>query len=90
MKGRLFVTIQINDQELYINKKLYDAAGKAGDFVLNTIKNKTKDNNQTQLFYAIMIYLHVQTGELLKNIDLDDLDILMKAWDVPEPEKTKE
>lgn len=79
--------IKINGTDLYINDDLYKTAEKAGEFILNFLRTKTKDKKQIQLYYAILLYLHMNTGELLHLIDTDELDILMKAWDVEQRPK---
>lgn len=73
--------IKINNKELYINSKMYHAASKIAEFILKTMRTKTRSNNQNTFYYAIIIALHTLTGETLSSIDDDELDILMRAWD---------
>lgn len=81
--------IKINGEDLYIPQSLYDTAEQISDFILQTIKTKTKVNNQIQLLYAIFIALHVKTGDLLQLMDQNEVEILLRAWDKP-PETTQE
>lgn len=86
------MTVNINGTNLYINDSLYGTAEQISNFILKTIQSKTSANHQIQLYYATLLCLHTQTSEMLHLIDQDEIDLLMKAWDiskkpVPKPEE---
>lgn len=76
------MNIKFNNQDLYINDKLYDTAETIVQFILKSLQAKTMANNQKQLFYATLIAFYANTGYLLKNMDTEDVDFLMKVWDL--------
>ena len=81
--GVITLNIKINGNDLHINDNMYETAKKIADFTLDSLKAKAKSNNQMLLFYAIIISLHLQTGELLHLINEEELDLMMKAWENP-------
>jgi hypothetical protein len=74
--------IIINKKEVTIDNKLYNVGEKISDLVLKTIAAKSQSTSEIPMYYATVIALHKRTAEILNSIDSEDIDILMRAWQV--------
>lgn len=74
------MTINLNGQELYINDQVKTIADSLSDIILQAVQAKTKDKQKIQLFYALVISLHIKTGEMLHLLDVSEIDMIMKLW----------